>query len=172
MTDAFLRAIETADLDRIHRWHNSPELYETLGGVFRFVGREQVEEWLRLRLAATNEVNLAICRIDDSAHIGNVYLRNIDWISRNAEFHIFLGEPAQRRQGVGSAATKKMLSYAFDILGLRRIYLYVLEENEAAIHVYKKCGFRVEGNLRDHVYKGGRFQTLLLMGILAAEFGG
>ena len=74
-----LRSLEPGDVERTHRWHNSPALYEFLASPFRYVSRATEEEWLARRGAySTSEVNLAICVRDTGQHIGNIYLRDID----------------------------------------------------------------------------------------------
>ena len=56
-------------------------------------------------------------------------------------------------------------------LGLRRLYLTVLEDNHRAIRAYEKCGFVAEGRLRKHAYKRGEFRDLIFMGICAGDPG-
>lgn len=160
-----LRALAQDDLDRVLKWHNDAELYSTLGGHFRYVSREAETEWLRRRLEARDEVNLAICLSDTAEHIGNIYLRNIDFVDRNAELHAFIGQRENRGKGYGSAAVRLLAKHAFENLGLMRIYLYVLAKNSAAIKTYERCGFVVEGRLRRHVLKAGIFEDVLVMGL-------
>ena len=148
-----LRALTLSDLDRVLGWHNNPELYATLGGHYRYVSREAESEWFRRRLEARDEVNLAICRAEGQEHIGNIYLRNIDWVHRNAELHIFLAEEKHRGRGYGSAAVRLLVKYAFEDLGLMRVYLHTLARNSAAIKSYRKCGFNLEGTLKKHAFK-------------------
>jgi len=166
----FLRALEAEDVVRTHRWHNDPALYETLGGTFRHVSMAVEEEWLRkARLGSSGEVSLAICLREKGTHMGNVYLRDIDWVSRRAELHILIGEGTHRGRGFGEAAVRLLVRHAFRDLGLRRIYLFVLATNAPAIRVYEKCGFVVEGTLREHTLKGGAFRDVLLMGVLSGK---
>jgi RimJ/RimL family protein N-acetyltransferase len=162
--------LETTDIDTLHDWHNTPELYDNLGGSFRYVSRRTEEEWLCKRVAASHlEVNLAICRTTDSAHIGNIYLRDIDWVSRHGELHIFIGDARERGKGYGFAAMQLLIRHAFDNMGLRRIHLTLLEGNTAALRLYKKCGFQVEGTLRAHVFKKGHWNNMVLMGLCADD---
>jgi len=102
-------------------------------------------------------------------HIGNIYLREIDWVSRTAKLEVFIGNAENRGRGFGEEAVRQVLEYAFDTLGLRRVYLTVLAFNEAATTLYKKCGFREEGRLRQHVFKQGKYEDLLVMGVLRDE---
>jgi RimJ/RimL family protein N-acetyltransferase len=169
MTDnskrVYLRALTQSDLDRVLNWHNDAELYSTLGGHLRFVNLESETQWLRHRLEAQDEVNLGICLADPGEHIGNIYLRNIDWVHRNGELHTFIARREHRGKGYGSEAVKQLLRHAFEDLGLLRIYLHVLASNTAAIAMYEKCGFALEGRLRRHVFKKGAFEDMLVMGL-------
>jgi RimJ/RimL family protein N-acetyltransferase len=58
-----------------------------------------------------------------------------------------------------------VVNYAFNQLGLRRIYLEVLADNASAIRLYEKCGFKVEGTLRRHVFKDGKLKDVLIMAV-------
>jgi RimJ/RimL family protein N-acetyltransferase len=161
----YLRPLAQDDLDRVLKWHNDAELYSTLGGHFRYVSREAETEWLRRRLEARDEVNLAICLSEPPQHIGNIYLRNINWVDRNAELHTFIAQREHRGKGYGSTAVRLIAKHAFEDLGLMRIYLFVLATNSGAIAAYEKCGFLKEGQLRRHVLKSGIFEDILVMGL-------
>ncbi len=166
-----LRALEEADLERTHCWHNDPELYLTLVNPFRFVSKIAESEWLRRKAGySASEVSLAICLRDDGQHIGNIYLGEIDWIARRAFLGIFIGSPEHRGKGYGREAMRQVLSHAFGDLNLNRVYLQVLADHASAIKLYEKCGFAVEGRLRSHVYKNGSYRDLLVMGITKDEF--
>ena len=114
-------------------------------------------------------MNLAICLTSTSQHIGNIYLRRIDWIARHAKLDIFLGDSNQRSKGYGQAAVRLLIKHAFEDLGLVRVWLTVLESNEGATRAYEKCGFVLEGKLRKHFFSGGRFIDLLMMGLCADD---
>ena len=74
-----------------------------------------------------------------------------------------------RRKGFGTDATRLLLSYAFQDLNLRRVYLHVLSDNHQAIRVYEEVGFKLEGTLKQHCFIGGRYKDLLIMSILKGE---
>ncbi len=167
----YLRALDITDLERVLAWHNDPALYDQLGGHFRWISRAAEEEWLRRRCAfSTNEVNLAICLSGNHEHIGNIYLREIDWTARNSELHVFIASPAHRGHGYGEAAVRGSLMHAFGDLGLQRVFLYLLASNQPAYQLYRKCGFVEEGRLRNHAYKRGDYLDVLVMGILNSEW--
>lgn len=172
----YLRALELSDLDRMHAWHNDRELYEMIGGPFRFSSRHAVQAWLERKCdfnangPAADQLNLAICLRETSKHIGNIYLHQINWISRNAELRIFIGDRDERSKGYGRAAIHQLLLHAFNEMGLKKVHLGVLTDNPHAEKSYRKIGFSVEGTLRSHVFKQGVWKDVLLMGICSEEF--
>ncbi|MDO1584483.1 GNAT family N-acetyltransferase [Rhizobium oryzicola] len=60
-------------------------------------------------------------------------------------------------QGVGTALLAAALDLADNWLNLRRIELTVYTDNDAAIGLYKKFGFKVEGTLRDFAFRDGEY---------------
>ena len=166
-----LRALESADIEATLAWHNSGELYQNLGAPARFVSRESEIQWLKARSAfSQNELNLAIITAGDGKHIGNIYLREIDWVSRRGVLHIFIGDSVSRSKGYGTAAVNLLIEHAFLNLNLQRITLEVLEDNEHAVACYAKLGFVKEGVLRKHIFKNGNYLDVFYMAILKEEF--
>ena len=61
-------------------------------------------------------------------------------------------------RGIGSALTAAALDLADNWLGLMRVELEVFADNPAAIHIYKKFGFEIEGTRKMAMFGGdGRF---------------
>lgn len=76
----------------------------------------------------------------------------------------------KQSKGIGTEAAKEMLKHAFYNLNLHKVYLTVLTNNQRAIKLYDRCGFKIEGTLREEVYKNGKFEDMLVMSILKKEF--
>lgn len=55
-------------------------------------------------------------------------------------------------------------------MGLDKIYLYTISNNERARKVYLKNGFIHEGVLRKHYFCNGDYQDLWVMSILKNEW--
>ena len=72
--------------------------------------------------------------------------------------------------GIGTRASKILLTKAFNELGLERVYLTVLADNTHAKHMYERCGFVKEGTLRKHVFKNGEYHDWDLYGVLKEEY--
>jgi L-phenylalanine/L-methionine N-acetyltransferase len=66
--------------------------------------------------------------------------------------------------GIGSRLMAALLDLADNWLGLRRVELEVNTDNPAAIHLYQKFGFVIEGTKRNHAYGDGRWADSHFMG--------
>jgi RimJ/RimL family protein N-acetyltransferase len=167
----YLRALEPEDLDRIHKWHNNRDMYRIMGGHFRYVSKAATKQWLEKKMGyLTDEVSLAICIKETSQHIGNIYLRNIDWIDRHAEMQIWIGEAEMRAKGYGTEAHALLQNHAVQDLGLRRLYAYIQEGNPSQF-LAKKLGLTIEGTLRNHALINGEWKNFIIMSVCFDESG-
>ena len=166
-----LRALTKADINKTLVWHNEPIIKEMYSSHPFPVNREMEERWYDTILYSNFPTTvLGIEHQIDNILIGIVLLRNIHQLHRHCEFAIYLGDKNYKGQGLSKEATCAALAFAFDQLGLQRVYLQVLEHNQIAIKLYQKLGFKQEGILRQSVYKDGQFRNELMMSMLKEEF--
>ena len=59
-----------------------------------------------------------------------------------AELGVVIGR-AHWGQGIGTAAARRVIGYAFDTLGLAEIRAEVLQRNPASVRLLEKAGFRL-----------------------------
>ena len=166
-----LREISAEDLPTLNSWRNAPEVIEHLGSNFLYIGEEIDTRWYENYIKNLSQsVRLSIIDEEDGTYIGNVNLTQIHGINRSAEFSIMIGNKDYWGKGIGQIATKHMLNHGFNDINMHRIYLFVLEENDRAISLYEKVGFKKEGLLKDSVYKNGKFHSMWSMAILSSWF--
>jgi putative acetyltransferase len=67
-------------------------------------------------------------------------------------------------RGIGRALLEALLDLADNYLGLKRVELDVIVDNETGIHLYESLGFEREGIKRSAMFRDGRFVDLLMMG--------
>lgn len=72
----------------------------------------------------------------------------------NAEIGYWLGE-AYWGKGYATEAVKQLVAFAFNDLGLTRVYAYIFSFNTASMRVLEKCGFQAEAVLKDSIIKEG-----------------
>ena len=79
--------------------------------------------------------------------VGQVALYQIDWVARRAEYgRLIIGDQAARGRGIAQQATRLLLDYGVQTLGLDEIYLEVFAHNVPALAVYRSCGFIITGH--------------------------
>lgn len=134
-----IRPLTPVDAAISYKWRNNPEIWKyTENRPAGIISRDIEHHWLIKVLERHDEKRFAICVNDQ--YIGNVQLTNID--RGSAEFHIFIGEMSYHGRGIGTKATLLVLEYAFSVLNLNSVYLFVNKRNHAAIKMYKRCEFR------------------------------
>jgi diamine N-acetyltransferase len=167
-----LRAIERRDLPFFVQWLNDPEVYRTL--YVRFpLSLEEEEKWFAEVMQthpAERPLAIEVREESDWKLIGNCQLFKIDWINASTELGIFIGDKSYWNQGYGSEAVSLLCRHAFETLNLHRVYLHVYEFNRRAIRAYEKCGFVLEGRLRQARYSEGKYHDVLILSILRPEW--
>jgi putative acetyltransferase len=67
-------------------------------------------------------------------------------------------------KGIGKELMRAIVNLADNWLNLTRLELEVYADNDAAIRLYKGFGFEVEGRLRQHALRDGKFVDSIMMG--------
>lgn len=160
-----LRALTAKDAETTWQWRNLPAIKYFFAGHPFPVNYEKEAKWLESTLLQ-NTPHTYFGVESDGKLVGITSLRNIDQLNRQAEFAIFIVDA----KGVGQDATTQTLNFAFQDLGLERVWLKVMTDNAAALKLYKKSGFVEEGVMRKSVFKNGQFVDQLMMSILREEF--
>lgn len=161
----YLREITEADTEDVLRWRNG----ENVKKYFIYqkdITREEHLNWLKTKVGTGEVIQFVIIEKETDRGIGSVYLEDIDKKHNKAEYGIFIGENAQTGRGYGTLTAKRVIRYAFEELGLHRLYLRVYEDNSRAIASYEKAGFKKEALLQDDVLVNGTYRNIVLMGIV------
>lgn len=145
-----------AHLARTREWANEPQLMRLMDR-HNPVTEEEHDVWFTTVVGGEGCAYFAIETADEGAHIGNIWLWDIDRRHRKAEVRIVVGAETGRGRGLGSEAIDQVCRYAFERLGLRRLYAYVLAINPGARRAFERAGFALEGTLRDDRWAGDRF---------------
>ncbi|MFX0163473.1 MAG: GNAT family N-acetyltransferase [Candidatus Hodarchaeota archaeon] len=101
--------------------------------------------------------------------IGVVDLFDIDWENKKAEIGYWLGKKYWGR-GLMTEAVKLILKFGFEDLKLHRIYARLFEENIGSKNVLEKCGFKLEGIIREATFRNNKWHNGLIYGILKPEY--
>ncbi|MGL6107378.1 GNAT family N-acetyltransferase [Romboutsia sp.] len=166
--DIKLRALNSEDKVKILSWANDPDIKILTGGIFP-VSEIEHQRWFESRVVEPINKTFGIETNENSEIIGIIGLKETDLINRSSELYIYIGNKQYWGKGYGTQAVSRLVEFCFDELNLNRICLYVFDYNERAIASYKKVGFKVEGILRQSLYKKGKYHNKVLMSVLRED---
>lgn len=161
-----LRPITAADAEITLKWR--------LGHRARLLQRgastiDEQRAWIASKLAS-DEIN---CIIDyANAPVGMIALHDINL--RNS--HAIIGrELIGETEVVGAAPVAfeselLLCDYAFESLGLHKLYGDILEENHAMLKMRQFLGYKQDGVLRDHIQIDGEYRSVHAISLLETEY--
>ena len=133
------------------------------------VTREQARAGLARARDREDRADWAIVRREDGAVVGEAVLMDLDEDASSMSYRIALVGPEVFNRGYGTEATRLVRDFAFGRLGLHRLALEVNSFNTAAIAVYTKVGFVLEGVRRQAVRHEGDWYDVHDMALLERD---
>src|SRR5687767_7133534 len=133
---------------------------------------KKIKEWAEKRFEKglqPDRYSFTVRTLDEDKLIGFFGLR-IDLMHNEALVGIGIGEREFWGKGYGTDMMKLCLQYAFTELCVERVSLGLHEYNARALRAYEKCGFRLEGRMRQDMLREGKRYDSLWMGILREEW--
>ena len=163
MADIHIRRAQASDAEAMARLMGDPDV---LGQLLQ-LPYPSVEAW-RARLAEREQpgrTDLLLVAEAEGGLVGNAGLDPVGAAQRRRHamgLGITVAKAWQGR-GVGTRLMAALLDTADRWLGCLRIELTVYTDNAAAIALYRKFGFEVEGTLRGYALRDGRYADVLAM---------
>jgi len=164
-----IRPLRMDDLDNIMSWVNDKEVVGRYAYFTRPFTREEEAIWLEEKIKSKTDIFYAV-ENDKEQYLGNVAIEKIHWPAKHGRLSITIGNKQERGKGHGYRAINLLLDRAFNEHGLHKIYLIVAVDNSRSMHLFQKCGFTREGQLKDHYIINGKFIDMYIMRILDDEF--
>ena len=108
-------------------------------------------------------------KTEEDINVGYVRMMQIDYINRSVcvggDIHKYY-----RGNGRSKEMYDLILDLVFDQMNMNKCYLWVLESNSRALHIYKKIGFKETGMAREAIWKNGRYVNYIYMDLLRKEY--
>ena len=170
-----IRLIEKSDLDFVRKIRSHPETKKYLG-TFVLLNEDKQLDWYEKVIKDESQfyfifesTQVLENQKDEIIKIGYVRMTNIDYKNNCV---CVGGDIALEYRGksYGKEMYKLIFDLAFNQMNMNCVYLYVLETNERALHLYKKMGFKESGRLRKSVWKDGKYLDYIYMDILKEEY--
>jgi len=116
-----------------------------------------------LKLAKDNKNFYWLVAKGKDEYTGVIYLNSVDFKNKNAYLGIYSNPELK---GLGNLLMGCLLEVSFKIAGLHTLKLEVMEDNQKALKLYKRFGFEKEGELKDFVFKNGKYKNVIIMGLI------
>lgn len=165
-----LRPFSLEDTDEVQRICSDREIAANTRTIDHPYPDGAAELWIRQhqKFWETGKAAIfAVCVMETDQLVGAIGLElNSD--DHHAELGYWI-EDVHRGKGYATEASKAVIQFAFDELGLHRVVAHHLTRNPSSGRVMIKAGMRREGLLRGHARKWGVFEDIEIYGILKSD---
>jgi RimJ/RimL family protein N-acetyltransferase len=133
---------------------------------------EQTEQHVREARAAyiaRTDLQMVMLVREDATVIGGTGLHRMDWAVPRFEIGYWV-----RRTHVGhgyvAEAVSALARFAFDTLGAARVEIHCSHRNQRSLRVAERCGFVLDGRLRNHGRESnGELRDTLIYSLVAED---
>jgi len=166
-----IREVKWGDLKYLQKWANDPEVAYWARAETN-ISNVTIGEFRRwyYRRSSSSVKRFIIETKESKKPIGSISYRDYDSINKVIVLGIHIGEKNYWGKGFGTDAIKTFVKYLFDTLDINRIELDTFDENIRAIKAYQKCGFKIEGVLREARLIEGKFHDVIIMGMTRKDY--
>lgn len=166
-----LRAFTLHDAPVVAELCGEWEIARTTVNIPHPYDQPMAEEWIgghQKTFKNGDAVTFAIIQEEGGQLVGAIGI-HVNKTNRMGEIGYWIGQPYWNR-GYATEATKAVVSYGFDQLGLNRIHARHMTKNPASGRVMEKAGMKLEGVLRQSIYRWDTFEDAAIYSILREEY--
>jgi RimJ/RimL family protein N-acetyltransferase len=162
----YLREVRPEDVnDHYYQWLNDPEVTRYLETRFIPQSKQQISAFVQQKDGNRDDILLAICDRTTGQHIGNIKLGPINWYHRRGDISLFIGEKSYWGKGIAGEAIGLVLEFAFNTLNLNKLAAGAYTCNKGSVKAFLRHGFKIEGQLEEHVLVANRGESVTLLGL-------
>ena len=151
------------------KWLNDEEVTRYLE-IFEPYSEKQLRDYLEVVDKNSTVLFWAIHIKHNNKHIGNIKIDPVNRYHGLGEYGIMMGDRTEWGKGYAAEVSKAIINYCFTEEKLRKITLGVVDENLAAVNLYKKLGFETEGLYKRHGLYSGHYCHLLRLAIFNPDY--
>ena len=167
--ELLIREAEAEDAAELVTFLNCVSLetdFTSLDGDGILLTSEEMEVFLNKQASSDNQITLLALLNDEIAGLVNITADQRKRVRHIGDLFIVIGQKYWNN-GLGSLLLEEVIEWAKASGILRRLQLTVQTRNQAAVHLYQKHGFIIEGRQERGAYiEEGEFIDVYLMGRL------
>jgi len=160
-----IRKTKLSDAETIHKLINDKDVIEELSGYLYPCPLSKIKKDITKGLEDWEKKKAyAFTILADNKVVGQVMLENPSKDKGRYEVGYFIGKQFWNK-GIAAKAVKEIVKFSFKKLNLYKIWGDNDSDNPASGKVMKKAGFKLEGRLKKHCKKDGKFIDVIIWGI-------
>jgi putative acetyltransferase len=149
-----IRRAEPGDYKAAQQVHAHPN---TVRGTLQLPFPSE-EMWKKRLEAAPEDMHVLVACVDgELVAMGSINLFTKQHRRKHAGYVGLAVHDKWQSKGIGTALMEALIDLAENWLNLTRLELTVFVDNEAAIKLYKKLGFEIEGTHRKFAFRDGEY---------------
>ena len=162
-----LRRLTENELELLMNWRMREDISKMMFNNVNLTMEGQLKWFEKIKNSET-EIRWIIWK--DNTPIGSMYFVDIDKKNLRCESGWFIAEKNGMDFSQVIALQRNSFDYAFDVLGLNRVYGMVIDVNKGLPRMLELCGVRKEGVLKQHVIKDGKPHDVIVVGITKEDW--
>ena len=165
----YFRPFEPGDGADVARWFRERELSGRFASGLP-MSEEAAARFVEGLARDERQVGVAVARRADDKLVGAIRIHSLQPQRRTGGYRLALDSAARGGEKIAQEATRLVLAYVFETLGLNRLWLHEWAGDETARRRFAKAGFTEEGVLRQEAWKDGAYEDVVVMAILREEW--
>lgn len=155
------------DLELMMEWRMRPEIDAMMFNTVHLTIEGQ-KAWFAKIKDSDTQIRWVVR--NNGTPIGSLYFTDIDRKNQRCESGWFVADKTGLQLTDIMALQQNSYDYAFDVLGLNRIYGYVMDTNKGLLRLLACCGIIKEGTLSEHVIKDGVKHDVYVIGLTKTKW--
>ena len=158
-----LRPIKEIELEMIMNWRMMPEITKFMYTDPKLTLEGQKKWFASLR--ARDDVIYFMIEVDDTP-CGILNITNIDYTNKRCSWGYYIALKEKRSLPLALALEWNLYDYVFNVLGMNKLEGEIFSFNKGVLRIHQMCGSNIEGILKQHIFKNGKFFDVTVISIL------
>lgn len=161
------------DADVLQSWYLDKEfrqLYDGYTGNSLEMIMEEIRNGADIADPHATRVNFLVSTKHKGIPIGVASISDIDRQNGHARISLGIADTSSRLGWYGIDLMIVLCDIVFYQFGFKRCYMCINDNNQLALRTANNFGFRIEGQLRSHIFTGGEYVDQWVLGLLKDEY--
>lgn len=165
--DVFMKRLREEDLEMVMEWRMRPNITKYLN-TDPILTIESQKEWFYKLQQDKSQIKWVI--YVGSRPAGVISLADIDRVNLRCSWGYYIAETDVRSLKLTACLEWNLYDYVFLNLKLNKLSNETFVANKEVAKIHQLCGSRIDGVLRQHIYKKGVFYDVAVGSILREEW--